>query len=134
MRYLLLFCLPLAACTDLPEDPAEGGFFAGVSGITSGSYDARVEAAEADVETARARNAELEARIRSSESELSQLKLKILRQRNAMASADPGTSRRIDQVLRSQPSGETQSARLASLRQAIGDARALSADLARLSS
>ena len=133
MKHRFLICLPLAACTDLPQDPAEGGFFAGVSGITSGSYDARVDAAEADVDAARARNTELEAQIRRSETELSQLKLRILRQRNAMASADPGTSRRIDQVLRSQPTGDTQSARLASLRQAIGDARALSADLARLS-
>jgi hypothetical protein len=37
----------LAAC-QTTTDPADGGFFAGVSGIATGAYDDRIEAAEGD--------------------------------------------------------------------------------------
>jgi TolA-binding protein len=132
MRYAAVFCVALAACSDVPTDPSEGGFIAGVSGIASGAYDDRVEAKEADVAAARERNAQLESQIRASESELSRLKLRILEQRRAIPQSDRATANRVDRVLRSQPSGNSDSAKLASLQQAIADARALSADLAKL--
>ncbi|KIC45676.1 hypothetical protein RA28_08150 [Ruegeria sp. ANG-S4] len=131
-RLAVLPCLALAAC-QTTTDPAEGGFFAGVSGITTGAYDARVEAAEGDVAAAQARNDALASQLRASESELAQLKLTILQQRDVIGPADPATADRIDRVLNSSPQGATPEARLEALQRSISEARALSADLAKLS-
>ncbi len=129
---IALPCFLLAAC-QTTTDPADGGFFAGVSGIATGAYDDRIEAAEGDVATAQARNDALAAQIRSSESELAQLKLKILQQRDAIGGGDPATAARIDRVLNAKPQGTTAEAQLQALQRSISEARALSADLARLS-
>jgi len=122
----------LTAC-QTTTDPAEGGFFSGVSGITTGAYDARVEAAESDVASAQARNDALAAQLRSSESELAQLKLQILQQRDAIGGGNAATAARIDRVLNDAPQGATPEAKLAALQRSISEARALSADLAKLS-
>ena len=131
-RLAILPCLALAAC-QTTTDPAEGGFFAGVSGITTGAYDARVEAAESDVAAAQVRNEALASQVRASESELAQLKLTILQQRDAIGGGDPATAARIDRVLNSSPQGATPEARLEALQRSISEARALSSDLAKLS-
>ncbi len=132
MRFAALPCLVLAAC-QTTTDPADGGFFAGVSGIATGAYDDRIAAAEGDVASAQARNDALAAQIRTSETELAQLKLKILQQRDAIGGGDAATAARIDRVLNDAPGGATPDARLAALQKSIADARALSADLAKLS-
>ncbi|MCL6284490.1 hypothetical protein M3P21_13225 [Ruegeria sp. 2012CJ41-6] len=133
MRVLLsLPLLALAGC-QTTTDPAEGGFFNGVSGIATGAYDDRIDAAEADVASAQARNDALAAQIRGRESELAQLKLKILQQRDGLGGTDPDTAQRIDRVLNSNPTGSTDAEKLAALQRSIADAKALSADLARLS-
>lgn len=131
-RWAVLPCLFLMAC-QTTTDPAEGGFFAGVSGIATGAYEDQITEAENDVAAAQARNDALAAQIQSSESELAQLKLKILRQRDAIEDADAATSARIDRVLNAKPQGATAQAQLEALQRSISDARALSADLARLS-
>jgi chromosome segregation ATPase len=129
----------LAGC-QTTTDPAEGGFFNGVSGITSGAYEDRVAAGEADVASAQARNDALAAQqsalasqIKSSESELAGLKFRILQQRDALGTTDSATAARIDRVLNAKPTGATADAKLAALQQTISQARALSADLAKLS-
>lgn len=132
IRFAALACLFLTAC-QTTTDPADGGFFAGVSGIATGAYDDRITAAEGDVAAAQARNDALAAQIRSSESELAKLKLKILQQRDATGGGDAATAARIDRVLNDTPGGATPEARLAALQKSISDARALSADLAQLS-
>ncbi len=131
-RFFLLSLVALSAC-QTTTDPAEGGFFSGVSGIATGAYDQRIETAEADVASAQARNDALAAQLRSSETELAQLKLKILQQRNAIGGADAATAARIDKVLNETPGGATPEAKLAALQRSISEARALSADLAKLS-
>lgn len=125
-------CLGLAGCMT-SSDPADGGFFNGVSGIASGSYQAQIDSDEAQVEASRARNAELAAQIRGAESELARLKVTIVNQRNALGTTDAATANRINRVLVSQPTGRTDAARLAALQRSIADARALSQDLAKLS-
>ncbi len=129
---VLLPCAGLIACTT-STDPADGGFFNGVSGITSGSYQDQIDADEAQIEGSRARNAELAAQIGSAESELARLKVMIVNQRNAIGNTDTATSNRINAVLTSEPTGSTDTARLAALQRSIIDARALSQDLAKLS-
>lgn len=131
--------LGLAGCVT-SEDPSEGGFFNGVSGINSGTYDARVAEREQSVAEAEARNealsaeqARLSAQISSARSELAKLKLRILNQRNAAGSVDAQTDARVQSVLNAQPTGRTQSEQLAALQKTIADAKALSADLAKLS-
>lgn len=131
-RFFLLPCVALTAC-QTTTDPAEGGFFSGVSGIATGAYDQRIETAEADVASAQARNDALAAQLRNSESELAQLKLKILQQRDAIGGGDAATAARIDKVLNASPAGATPEAKLAALQRSISEARALSADLAKLS-
>lgn len=133
MRFLIVFaCIGVAACRT-STDPADGGFFNGVSGIATGSYQDQIDADEAEVEAARARNAALAAQLQGAEAELAQLKVRIINQRNAIGTTDAATASRINRVLASQPSGGTDAARLAALQRSIADARALSEDLARLS-
>lgn len=129
---IFLSCVGLTAC-ETSTDPADGGFFNGVSGITTGSYQAQIDADEAQVAASRTRNANLAAQIQSSESELARLKVTIVNQRNALGNTDGATSDRINAVLVSKPTGNTDAARLAALQQSIADARALSQDLAKLS-
>ncbi|MFA3920352.1 hypothetical protein [Ruegeria hyattellae] len=133
MRALFPLTLLAFAGCQTTTDPAEGGFFNGVSGIATGAYDDRIDAAEADVASAQTRNDALAAQIRGRESELAQLKLKILQQRDGLGGTDPATAQRIDRVLNSNPTGSTDAEKLASLQRSIADAKALSADLARLS-
>ncbi len=137
--YMALTLGVLAGC-QTTTDPAEGGFFSGVSGIATGAYEDRVSASEAEVASAQARNdalaaqqSALGARIKSSESELAGLKFQILQQRDALGPTDSATAARIDRVLNAKPTGATAEARLAALQQTISQARALSADLAKLS-
>lgn len=122
------------------DDPGEGGFFNGVSGISSGRYEEQIAAQEADVAAAEARNASLaqdqarlSAQIKAAESELAKLRFKILQQKTAVGSTDPATEARVQRVLNSSPSGRTDAEKLAALQKTIADAKALSADLAKLS-
>ncbi|MEO0388884.1 MAG: hypothetical protein AAF281_15415, partial [Pseudomonadota bacterium] len=61
--------LILGACT-VNEDPAAGGFVSGVAGVTTGSFQARVDALEGEAESERARQASLEAQIAGLERDL----------------------------------------------------------------
>ncbi|MEM1005704.1 MAG: hypothetical protein AAGK26_09985, partial [Pseudomonadota bacterium] len=126
LRLTALPCLLLTAC-QTTTDPAEGGFFSGVSGIATGAYDQRIETAEGEVAAAQVRNQALADQIRTSESDLAQLKLKILGQRDALGGTDAATSARIDRVLNSTPQAATPEAQLQALQRSISEARALSA-------
>lgn len=129
----------LASACVTSDDPAEGGFFDGVDGLASGGYDARIDEREQAVEASASRNADLkaqqqalQAQIRVSESELTKLKFTILQQKNAIVNVDAQTKARVDAVLNANPTGSTAHAKLAALQKTISDAKALSADLARL--
>lgn len=130
-RATVFSCLFLTAC-QTTTNPAEGGFFAGVSGITTGAYDDRIATAEGEVAAAQTRNETLAGQIQASESELAQLKLSILQQRDAIGGGNSATAKRIDRVLNSSPDGATPDAKLAALQRSIAEARALSSDLAKL--
>lgn len=128
----------LSACVS-SSDPADGGFFNGVQGISSGSYDARIDEREQAVVESQSRNtdlraeqASLQAQIKASESELAKLKFTILQQKNATSGMDPQTSARVNAVLNAKPTGSTDQAKLAALQKTISDAKALSAELAKL--
>lgn len=97
-------CVVLMAC-ETSTDPADGGFFNGVAGITSGNYQSQIDEDEADVAAARVRNSGLADQISSSESKLARLKITILNQRNALGHTDSATSDRINRVLASDPGG-----------------------------
>lgn len=122
-------CLVLAACVD-SSDPSEGGFANGIAGITSGTYDARVEEREAEVEAEKQRNAALTAELASLRGEHNALKNRIIQQRTALANAgtrlSPDSERQIQRTLASNPD------KVESLRKAIADARVLSERLAAL--
>ena len=136
---LLSIAALLSAC-ETSQDPADGGFFSGVEGISGGGYQDRVDERETAVAAAEAQNvalsreqAKVTAEIDQLRSELAKLKFAILQQKTSLGPLDAPTAARVDATLNANPGGNTSSARLASLRKAVADARALSADLARLS-
>ena len=121
----------LTAC-QATTDPSQGGFFSGVAAINSGAYEDRVSAAERDLDADRARNAQLETEIVRLETALAGLKGQIRLQASQTRSIDSLTRQRIDRVLATTPNVADTTQRLDALAKAIEDARALSADLARL--
>ena len=140
-RPLITLCLPLvlSACVEGGGDPAEGGFFQGVSGITSGSYDERVAAREAELAEARTENTalrgerqSLSAQIAATENALTEARFTLLQQRDRTRSLDPETRSRVNTVLVAEPRGSSDSARLADLQRLLSETRALSAELADL--
>ena len=136
----LLGLLVLPACVSTePADPSEGGFFEGLSGITSGSYDALVVEEENAVATAEARNAALtleesalRAEIRASARALTAEKARLRQLSSSGLALDAPTAARVEEVLAREPAGGTSAQQLADLQKAVADARALSDELSRL--
>lgn len=135
---LLLTTTALLGCDS--EDPADGGFFNGISGVASGTYQERVDDRQAAVDQAQDRNAALSAeqarlasQIGSARSELSRLKLQIVQQRQQAGGLSSGLNSRVETVLNTPTSGRGDAAHLASLQQTIANARALTAELSKLS-
>jgi predicted nucleic acid-binding Zn-ribbon protein len=128
--------LGLAAC-QTTTDPAEGGFISGVSGISSGAYQARIDEREAAVASEQARKAELEAELAGLQSQYSKTKLELVQLRSRIArqgkSVSPSLDRRVNAAIEAKPGGSDDAARIASLRKAIADAKALSDELGKLS-
>lgn len=140
----------LAAC-EISEDPADGGFLSGVVGVAGGGYQGRIDALEAqlaaDQATANSLAAEqlrLQAASASSSAQIRNLRAQfaalqaVVRDQVATLDArgvtvNSGLKAKVQTVSAAAPGGSDNAARLASLRAAIADARALSADLSRLS-
>lgn len=143
--------LLVAGCAT-SDDPAAGGFFNGVSGLSSGTYQDRVDERQGDVETEQARAAALSTQqasvaaqsasvaeqIAALRAQLTQLRIQIANQQAQLRSAGvaipASINTRVNAVVNASPGGASDAERLANLQAAIADARALSADLARLSS
>lgn len=152
MRYrAMAACLFLGGCATT-QDPGQGGFIAGVAGIASGGYDARIEEREAEVDEGAERQAalatETEATSEASaaaaaelavlEDEHATLKRRIVRLRSQLAAKnielDEATRKRVTASIAAAPQGETAADKAAALRKAIADARALAETLAELAS
>ncbi len=152
VKYLLLAstALTLAAC-EISENPADGGFLSGVVGVAGGGYQGRIDDREAALAAEQAQanalaaeqaqvaatNASISAELARLRQEHTALRLKIADQLAALQSAGVNVptsmETRVRAVVNTTPSGRTDAQRLAALRTAIADARALSADLSRLS-
>lgn len=148
--FLGVSVLALAAC-EVSQDPADGGFLSGIVGVAGGGYQGRVdeqetalanEQAQANALAAQeaqvaATNASIATQITQLRSELTALRIKISQQMADLQSAgvavNGATQTRVRAVVNNSPSGRTDAERLAALSAAIADARALSADLSRLS-
>lgn len=142
--------LVLTACT-ISEDPADGGFLSGIVGVAGGGYQNRIDTLEAQLaadqaeanalaseqlrlQAASANNA---TQLRNMRAQLAALQA-VVRDQVATLEArgitvNSALKARVQSVSAMSPTGSSDAARLASLRGAIADARALSADLARLS-
>ncbi len=150
----LLLCgaaaMALSAC-EISEDPADGGFISGVVGIAGGGYQARIDRLEAQLAADQAQanalaakqlrlqaaSASTAAQLRNMRAQFAALQT-VLRDQIATLEAQgvtvsPSLKAKVQRVTSTTPSGNDDTARLASLRAAIADARALSADLSRLS-
>ncbi len=142
--------LALSAC-EISEDPADGGFLSGVVGIAGGGYQSRIDALEAQLAADQARANTLAAKqlrlqasaasnaaqIRNLTAQLAALQDVIRGQLATLEARGIGVNSSLKAkaqvVAAAAPSGGSDAERLASLRAAIADARALSADLSRLS-
>jgi len=147
----LITALALVAGCSTSDDPAAGGFFNGVSGLASGGYQDRVDERQADVDAEQARAASLAgqqssvaaqtasvgAQIDALRDELTRLRIQIANQQAELRSAGvaipASLNTQINATINASPSGANDAERLANLQRAIADARALSAELARLS-
>jgi len=142
--------LALSAC-EVSEDPADGGFLSGIVGVAGGGYQSRIDALEAQLAADQARanslaseqlrlqaaSASTSAQIRNLRSQFAALQAVIQGQVATLdargVTVSSGLKAKAQTVAAASPSGSSDTARLASLRAAIADARALSADLSRLS-
>ena len=140
---LSLLVLATAACSPRgnPDDPAYGGFFRGIENISDGTYDARIASREQKVAALQAREQRLLAernsvqrRISTQQNALAHLKhdIVVARVRLGDENLDAGTRAQIKQALASQPSGNTNQARLAALQKTIADTRELAQRLTKL--
>ncbi len=153
MKALLMIgasALVLSAC-EISQDPADGGFLSGIVGVAGGGYQARIDALEAQLAADQAqanalatKQLRLQAASAGTSAQLSNLRAQfaalqaVLRDQVATLEAQGITvssslKAKVQTVSAAAPSGANDAARLASLRAAIADARALSADLSRLS-
>ena len=140
-RILFLFAIiGISACTAGSDDPAEGGFFNGIRGVTTGAYDARIEEREQAVETAQELNqslateqGEIAERLAATKGALARARLTLLQQRDSASELDVGTRQRVDAVLRAQPSAGSDAQQLDELQRILAETRALSRELSQLS-
>jgi len=153
MKVFLLIgasALALSAC-EVSEDPADGGFLSGIVGVAGGGYQGRIDALEAQLAADQARanslaaeqlrlqaaSASTSAQLRNLRSQFAALQAVISGQVATLEAKGVGVSgslkAKAQTVATATPRGSTDAARLASLRGAIADARALSAELSRLS-
>jgi len=127
--------LALAGC-NVSEDPADGGFVAGVQGLSQGTYEARIAEREAAITAEQARGAQLRAELGQAEAEYASLRRRLIEQRSSAAAAGrplpPELDAEVLSVLQDRPAGRGDAERLQSYREAVAEARALSARLAGL--
>jgi len=147
---IVMAALTLAGCEG-SGDPADGGFLAGISGISGGGYQARVDQQQAALDQEQATAAALEAqraqlaqnsadvaaeitRLRGVHTQLRlDISAKVAALRASGVTLTSTMTQRVNAVVNNSPTGSSDAARLAALQTAIADARALSSDLARLS-
>lgn len=131
----LLAAAMLAGC-NVSDDPAQGGFLAGVSGISQGTYDSRIAEREANVAAEQQRQAELSAELAGLQRDYGRAQRDLAQQRARATAAGktipPGLGAEIDSVLGTTPGGTTDAQRVDRYRRAVADARRLSAQLAGL--
>lgn len=146
---VLGFLLVGGACDG--ADPAEGGFFSGLSALSSGCYEERIETREGaveereirqdeleeDREVLEARSAEAEEELQSLRGEHMALKRQIVKLNSDLAARkvelDGSTKARLQNALAANESSDGSDAeRIASLQGAIEDARSLVEQLSNL--
>ncbi|SMP34787.1 hypothetical protein [Shimia sagamensis] len=124
-------CL-LSACVT-SDDPADGGFVSGVAGITSGSYQARVDSLEAQATAEQARNADLSRQINAAEADLSYQQSKLKTQLATTQGVSRQMSTKVNRVISYASPAQNSDAKLSDLQRTIAEAKSLSLELAQLS-
>ncbi|WP_412553943.1 hypothetical protein [Shimia sp. MIT1388] len=127
----LSVCL-LSAC-ETSDDPADGGFVSGVAGITSGTYQARVDTLEAQAAAEQERNADLRRQINAAEADLSYQQSKLKVQLASTQGVSRQMSSEVNRVITYVPPTQNSDAKLSDLQRTIAEAKSLSVELAQLS-
>ena len=107
-----------------------------MSGLSSGTYDARIDARTAAVETEQERQATLSAELSALEAELAAQQRRIIEERAQAAAVGtpipPELDSRVNATLAAAPGGQTDAERLQNYRRAVADARELANLLANI--
>ncbi|WP_299426046.1 hypothetical protein [uncultured Shimia sp.] len=122
----------LSAC-ETSDDPADGGFVAGVAGITSGTYQSRVDTLEAQAAAEQARNVDLKRQINAAEADLSYQQSKLKVQLASTQGVSRQLSKEANRVIAYVPTAQNPDAKLSDLQRTIAEAKSLSAELTQLS-
>jgi len=134
--WVLAGALALTAC-ETSDDPADGGFFSGVAALSDGAYDNRIAERQARIAEGQATQADLQAELAQLNGDYDALRLQIISLRNKVTTAgkslSPSQADRVNATLISAPGGTTEAEKIANLRRAIADARALASELTSLS-
>lgn len=140
MKMTLTFTLTafiLSGC-QATTDPSQGGFLNGVSAINSGAYEQRSATHDQQEAAERARQQELRRELGQLQGEYASLQRTIRQQRARIAAnklpVSSSLNARAKSSLKPAPSSGDADAQLAALRKSIAAARAVTSELAGISS
>ena len=134
---LTLTACILSAC-QTTTDPSQGGFLSGVSAINSGAYEQRSATLDQQEAAERARQQELRRELGQLQGEYASLQTTIRQQRARIAAnklpVSSSLNARANSSLKPASSSGDADAQLAALRKSIAAARAVTSELAGISS
>ncbi len=138
----MTFTLALTACVlsgcQTTTDPSQGGFLNGVSAINSGAYEQRTATLDQQEAAERARQQQLRRELGQLQGEYASLQRTIRQQRARIAAnnlqVSSSLNARANSSLKPAPSSGDADAQLAALRKSIAAARAVTSELANISS
>jgi|GEM_PF-2303470 len=136
-RTLIIAAGFLTASCATSDDPAHGGFANGLKGVSSGSYQARMDAHETELARARSRTEALEQERLALEGDLADLKQKLAKQTASIQSSGQAIPQsmqmRIKALEQAPIAVGTTDEKVAQLKKSIKDAAELSKLLAEMS-
>ncbi|MGB5158071.1 MAG: hypothetical protein WBN77_11640 [Desulfobacterales bacterium] len=118
----ILVAIALPSCAT-SNDPRQGGFFGGIAGLSSGTYDARVQQRQEELNRQRNTNQDLKEESRTLESKAQERESELNTERQRLAEMEENLSTLQANVDRLKAKSDKQKSEIASLKRKIKDAR-----------